>query len=59
MINKITEQDMERLLTSKGYNIFVDLDDGKHVDSTLVIDYAIDEGYEPRENSKGIHEFFK
>lgn len=50
---------MERKLEALGYNIYHELDGGKVVDSTLVIEYAIQEGYTPKENNDGIYEFTK
>lgn len=55
----VMEHTMERNLVAMGYDIYYELDGGKTVDSTLVIEYAIQEGYTPKENDDGIYMFTK
>jgi len=55
--NFMTEEEMENYLIGNGYEIFVG--DEKLLDSTLVIEHAIELGYESKLNRNDELEFYK
>jgi len=55
MAARLSEDGMERLLRDRGYDLYRGDDT---IDSTLTLEYAIAEGYEPVEVD-GVYYFYK